>query len=115
MTRFVVVGAAAVFAIACAGADSELANDRADWTTVVDPVCDTIIARTSGGSDSAVMHALVQEAAVGELDAVQEEYSFGGINELESSLYGRIYVFDRHVPALLEYDPAGKFVRTIGR
>ena len=115
MTRFVVVGAAVAFAIACAGADSGPVKGRADWTTVVDTVGDTIITRTTGGSDSSGMHTLVEEAVIGELDAVQEEYSFGGINELESSLDGKIYVFDRQVPALREYDPAGKFVRTIGR
>ncbi len=115
MTRFVMVAAAAVFAVACAGADTGPTNGRTDWTTVVDTVGDTIITRTTGGTDSSGTHTLVEEVAIGELDATQEEYSFGGINELESSLDGKIYVFDRQVPALRQYDPAGKFVQTIGR
>jgi hypothetical protein len=114
MTRMFTV-AVAIFAMACAGAESgRSADGRADWTTVVDTVADTVVIRTTGGSDSAATQTLVTEVTIGELDAV-DEYSFGGINELEVAEDGRIYVFDRQVPALREYDPAGKYVRTVGR
>jgi hypothetical protein len=111
MTRLVKT-AVALLAVACAGAEER--SDPAAWTTVVDTIGDTIITRTSGVADSAATHTLVEEVTIGELDA-QDEYSFGGINELEAAEDGRIYVFDRQVPALREYDAAGKFVRTIGR
>ena len=115
MTRSLLVAAAVVMAVACAGADSGPAKSRADWNTVVDTVGDTIVARTTGGSDSSGMHTLVAEATIGDPDAAEDEYSFGGINELEVSEDGRIYVFDRQVPALREYDTSGKYVRTLGR
>jgi hypothetical protein len=110
-----ITAAAAVLAIACAGSEGGSGSDRDDWTTAVDTVGDTIVVRTTGGTDTSGVHTLVDEVTIGELDAVEEAYSFGGINELEVSPDGRIYVFDRQVPALREYDPAGKYVRTLGR
>jgi hypothetical protein len=105
-----------LMSLGCAGSDTgRSADGRVDWTTVVDTVGDTIVMRTTGGSDSTGLHTLVEEVTIGELDAAEAEYSFGGINELEVAEDGRIYVFDRQVPALREYDPAGKYVRTVGR
>src|SRR5688572_17589523 len=101
--------------LACSDSGSGDATDRRDWTTVVDTIGDTIVTRTTGGSDSTGLHTLVAEMTIGELDAPEVEYSFGGINELEVAEDGRIYVFDRQVPALREYDPAGKYIRTLGR
>ena len=104
-----------LFALACGGSgDGRSADGRTDWATVVDTIADTIVTRTTGGSDSSGTHTVVAETTIGELDG-ETEYSFGGINELEVAEDGRIYVFDRQVPALREYDAAGKYVRTLGR
>jgi len=83
------------------------------WTTVVDTVGDTVVVRTSGVSDSAASHTLVAEVSIGQLDG-EDAYTFGGINEVEVAGDGRMYVFDRQVPALREYDTNGKYVRTLG-
>ena len=113
MTRIIRVAVAGV-AVACAGLGSDGGDgDAASWVTAIDTVGDTIVARTTGIDDSAAIHTVVSEIAIGELDGA-DEYTFGGINELEVAPDGRIYVFDRQVPALREYDTAGKYVRTLG-
>lgn len=105
----------AAFSLACAASDEDgRSAGRADWTTSIDTIGDTVVVRTTGGDEQASVHALVPEVAIGELDAV-DEYSFGAINEVEVSEEGHIYVFDRQVPALREYDATGKYVRTIGQ
>ena len=90
------------------------ASRGADWTTVIDTVGDTVVVRTVGGSEPSGVHSLVAEVSIGELEGA-DEYTFGAINEVEVASDGRIYVFDRQVPALREYDTNGKYVRTLGR
>jgi hypothetical protein len=99
---------------ACAGDRGDNDSGRRDWTTVVDTIGDTVVVRTTGGTDAAALHTLVSEVSIGELEGA-DEYTFGAINEVEVADDGRIYVFDRQVPALREFDAAGKYVRTLGR
>ena len=102
--------------LACIGTDG--ADDRGvrgmDWTTSIDTLGDTIVVRTTGGSDAATAHALTREIAIGSEDA-GDEYTFGQVSEVEVGPGGEIYVFDRQVPVLRMYDTAGKFIRTLGR
>jgi hypothetical protein len=114
MNRMVAIaGLMLALASACARDDGQ-EGGREDWTTEVDTIGDTVVIRTTGASDSAALHTLVAEVSIGELEGA-DEYTFGAINEVEVAGDGRIYVFDRQVPALREYDAAGKFVRTLGR
>lgn len=102
-------------AIACVGADS--ADDRgvrgADWTTSIDTLGDTIVARTTGGSDAATAQALTPEISIG-VEEGADEYTLGQVSEVEVGPSGEIHVFDRQVPALRVYDTAGKYIRTLG-
>lgn len=114
MTRITCI-AVVVVAVACAGMGSDGAEgDDVSWVTAIDTVGDTIVARTTGVDDSVATRRVVGEIVIGELDG-EDAYTFGGINELEVAPDGRIYVFDNQVPALREYDTAGRHVRTIGR
>ena len=114
MTRINCI-ALAVVAVACAGMGGDGADeDHPGWVTTTDTIGDTIITRTTEIDDSAATRTVVREIAIGELDG-EDAYTFGGINELEVAGDGRIYVFDRQVPALREYDTTGKYVRTLGR
>ena len=103
-------------AIGCIGADS--ADDRgvrgADWTTSTDTIGDTIVVRTTGGSDTASARGLTQEVAIG-VEEGADEYTLGQITEVEVGPGGEIHVFDRQVPVLRMYDSAGRHVRTLGR
>ena len=115
MNRLIPAATVAVLALACAGAESGGSDEgRVSWTTAVDTVGDTVVVRTTGIDDTAATHMLVTEIEIGELDG-EDAYTFGGINELEVAEDGRIYVYDRQVPALREYDAGGKYVRTLGR
>ena len=102
--------------LACAGSDSPETGGgrRADWTTATDTVGDTVIVRTTGGSDAASAQALTPEITIGDTEGA-DEYTFGGITEVEVGETGTIYVFDRQVPALRMYDTAGKHIRLVGR
>lgn len=103
-------------ALACAGSESPDARGgrRADWTTTIDTVGDTVVARTTGGSDAASAQALTAEITIG-VEEGADEYTLGQVTEVEVGPGGAIYVFDRQVPALRMYDSAGKYVRTLGR
>src|SRR5688500_207178 len=102
-------------AIACVGADP--ADDRgvrgADWTTSIDTLGDTIVARTTGGSDAATAQAMTPEISIGVEDGA-DEYTLGQVTEVEVGPNGEVLVFDRQVPALRMYDSAGTYVRTLG-
>jgi hypothetical protein len=103
-------------ALACAGSDSPETGGsrRADWTTAIDTVGDTVIVRTTGGSDAASAQTLMPEITIGDSEGA-DEFTFGGITEVEVGQTGTIYVFDRQVPALRMYDTAGRYIRLVGR
>jgi hypothetical protein len=56
---------------------------------------------------------LVPEIRIGSVDGA-DEYVFGDIAEIAVARDGSVYVFDRQVPALRQYDANGKYVRTLG-
>ena len=65
MKRTMILAAAmGAFAAGCAG-DGD-AESRGGWMMAVDTVGDTVVMRTSGGSDSESIHTLVAEVAVGD-------------------------------------------------
>ena len=74
---------------------------------------DTVV-RVAGTPTHAGVARLVEEVSIGVLDGA-EEYVFGDIAEVAIGSDGSIYVFDRQVPALRQYDVRGKYVRTLGR
>jgi len=57
---------------------------------------------------------IVPDISIGAADGA-DEYLFGDIAEIAVAKDGTIYVFDRQVPALRQYDATGKYVRTLGR
>src|SRR5687767_11511041 len=79
----ILIAATLILALACVGAD--LPDDRgvrgADWTTSIDTLGDTIVARTTGGSDAATAQALTPEISIGVEDGA-DEYTFGQISEV---------------------------------
>ena len=115
MTR-ITLTLALTMSLACAGGDGPGTRDgrRADWTTSIDTVGDTIVVRTIGGSDAAALMTLAPEVTIGTVEGA-DEYTFGAINEVEVGETGTIYAFDRQVPALRAYDSTGKYIRTLGR
>ena len=57
---------------------------------------------------------LIEELSIGVADGA-EEYMLGEIADITLARDGSIYVFDRQVPAIRQYDAQGTFLRAIGR
>lgn len=57
---------------------------------------------------------LVEELSIGVADGA-EEYMLGEIADVALGRDGSLYVFDRQVPVVRQYDASGKFLRSIGR
>src|SRR5688572_24508441 len=57
---------------------------------------------------------LVEEMSIGVADGA-EEYMLGDVADIALGRDGTIYVLDRQVPAIRQYDDRGKYIRTIGR
>jgi hypothetical protein len=57
---------------------------------------------------------LIEEQSIGVADGA-EEYMLGEISDIALGRDGSLYVFDRQVPTIRQYDAQGKFLRTIGR
>ncbi len=57
---------------------------------------------------------LVEEMSIGIADGA-EEYMLGEVADIALGRDGSIYVFDRQVPIVRQYDGNGRFIRTIGR
>ncbi len=57
---------------------------------------------------------LIEELSIGVADGA-EEYMLGEIADITLTRDGSIYVFDRQVPTIRQYDAQGKFIRAIGR
>lgn len=75
-------------------------DDHADSSKVrIQQVCDT---------------ELVEELRIGTVTG-PEEYSFGQIRDLAVGRDGSIFVADLHPQSVRQFDPAGRFVRQIGR
>ena len=57
---------------------------------------------------------LIEEMRIGSLGG-PAEYSFSDINSIAVSQSEAVYVEDTHPPTIREFDPDGRFVRSIGR
>lgn len=74
---------------------------------------DTVV-RVAGAPVHARQGTLVEELSIGVVDGA-EEYLFGEVADIAVSNDGSLFVLDRKVPIIRQFDPAGKFVRNIGR
>ena len=83
------------------------------WRTVTDTVGDTIVVRTVGATDEAAALRLVEVLRIGELDDA-DEYRFADVGLVIPASGNGVYVWDRIIGALRQYDAAGGFVRRIG-
>jgi hypothetical protein len=99
---------AALLAAAC----SNEPQDPSDWIAVRDTVGDTIVVRTVSGSTMGPL-SYVEELSIGQLDG-PPEYAFGEPGCVLADGHGGVFVFDMQVPALMQYDSTGTYVRTIG-
>lgn len=97
--------------VACGG-DRPAASTT--WSTVTDTIGDTVIVRTVGARDSAVLVGLLPELAFGESDGA-DEYTFGYVGNVLPATAGDVYVWDAQANLLRRYDSTGHFVRQIGR
>src|SRR5690348_623389 len=70
--------------------------------------------KTVGAPVHAKMGTLVEELSIGVVDGA-EEYVFGDVADLALGPDGSLYVLDRKVPIVRQFDAKGKFVRNIGR
>ena len=77
------------------------------------PRTDTIV-RVAGQPIHAGVATLVEELSIGVADGA-EEYMLGDVADIALGRDGSIYVLDRQVPAIRQYDNQGKYIRTIGR
>ncbi len=74
---------------------------------------DTIV-RVAGQPVHAGVATLVEELSIGVADGA-EEYMLGDVADIALGRDGMMYVLDRQVPAIRQYDNQGKYIRTIGR
>lgn len=102
-------GCAALLVAACSGGP----QNSSDWVAVRDTIGDTIVVRTVSGSTMGGL-SYVEELSIGQLDG-PPEYTFGQIGCLRADGSGGVFVFDMQVPALMQYDANGRYVRTVGR
>jgi hypothetical protein len=74
---------------------------------------DTVV-KTAGAPVHAKPGVLVQELSIGVVDG-DETYMFGDVADLAVGNDGSLFVLDRKVPVVRQYDANGKFVRNVGR
>jgi len=77
-------------------------------------VADTVFVKVESGSIWQSAAVLVEDLRIGVLDG-PDEYIFGDVVAVAPDREGGLYAFDRQVPALRQYDSAGRYVRTLGR
>jgi 6-bladed beta-propeller len=77
------------------------------------PRSDTL-AQMAGAPRHRGTATLVEEMAIGQLTG-SPEYMLGEVADLAVTRDGTLYVYDRSVPALRQYDASGRYVRTLGR
>lgn len=90
---------------------SDRQHDALQTVTSIDG--DTIVVRTVGASDSSAMLRLVPEVRIGMADG-PDAYTFADIGMAIPAPGGGVYVWDRRLKALRQFDSAGVFVRQIG-
>ena len=77
-------------------------------------VGDTMVVRTIGVEPATATRRLQRDFSFGTLDG-PAEYVFGSISGIRIGNDGSVFVFDRSIPMLRQYDSTGKYVRSIGR
>jgi len=102
--------AAAALSTACDRGGDAVAG----WQTVTDTLGDTLVVRTVGASDTAAALRLEETLRIGEFEGA-DEYTFASVQGLVPAPGGAVWVWDGTVKALRLYDPAGRFVRQLGR
>jgi hypothetical protein len=110
--RAALLGALACAALAACAGDGGTTTASA-WRTVTDTVGDTVVVRTLGASDSAAALRLVEELRIGEFEGA-DEYQFASVGFVLPAPGNGVYVWDRTLTSLRQYDSAGAFVRRIG-
>ncbi len=108
----IAIAAIALWGWGCATGSAE--RTEPSWQATVDTVGDTIVVHTTGGSVWGDTMGLTPELTIGVLDGA-DEYMFGNIQAFALGPAGNVYVLDRQVPVLREYDATGTYVRDIGR
>ncbi|HEU4629061.1 MAG TPA: 6-bladed beta-propeller [Gemmatimonadaceae bacterium] len=83
------------------------------WRTVADTVGDTIVLRVVGNTERATL-TLVPELRIGRLEG-DSAYVFGKVSGLVPAADDGVYVWDELSKSIRQYDPAGRFVRQVGR
>jgi hypothetical protein len=100
-----------LLAIAACG---DPAADRRPYTTVIDTVGDTVVARTTGEvPDSLVRHLVADWEAAS--DPADSAVSIGDVSGMAVGPDGRVYVWDPTTPALWLLNPDGTGLRRLGR
>ena len=74
---------------------------------------DTIV-RVAQQPEHQGVATLAEEISIGIADGA-EEYMLGEVADIALGRDGSLFVFDRQVPIVRQYDAAGRFIRTIGR
>lgn len=109
-TRLLLAAGAAA-CVACSPSDGSATESG--WRTSTARDGDTLVVRTVGAPDSVTLR-LVPELRIGEPEG-GEEYGFARILAMAPAPAGGVYVWDRLMKSLRQYDSAGRFVRQVGR
>ena len=97
------VGVLVLLAAACRGSDS---SPTLPYTTVIDTIGDTVVARTTGEIPDSMLRQLVLEwEAAG--DPTDSALSIGDVSGMAVGPDGRVYVWDPATPALWLLNPDG--------
>lgn len=81
---------------------------------VRDTVGDTVVVRTVTGSVWGAPATLVPEVSIGKTEG-DPHYLFGAVASVAVAADGTIYVLDSQATEVRAFDPAGTWVRTLGR
>ncbi len=84
------------------------------WEARVDTVGDTIVVHTVAGSVYGGPVELVERVRIGRLEGADHEI-LGLVAGLAEDGEGKIYLYDRQVPALRKYAADGSYMGTLGR
>ncbi|MFP4623849.1 MAG: hypothetical protein ACLFRX_06695, partial [Gemmatimonadota bacterium] len=89
-------------------------GDPPSLRAVRDTAGDTITIRTIAGSRWGTERSMEPEVRVGTLEG-EDVYMLGDVHGLGVGADGSMYVYDRQVPALRQYDGDGRYLSTFGR
>jgi hypothetical protein len=99
--------------VACGGGANDNAAVAGRWRAEVDTIADTVVVRTTGGSDWGTSR-LVEELRIGVADGA-DHLMFGQVGAIAVRANGEILVYDGQATALRRFGPDGTFLGTISR